>query len=249
MVANIAAARQGGRFAKVPVLAGTNAQEGRIFEFGQSDVNALLQSYFSITNAKNIPALQAHYAVGNITGYNTGYDQVSQLFTVSNSTLSFPVSFSSVNKRETSQYYNPTNTITGLHLPMPRRALDQRNRRPGRPHMALLLQRHVRKHPRLPQRWRLPHLGVRNRLPDLPRRTRQHNPHRRTDPLHPDQPATERAGGRPVGLHERRLGSFHQEPCQRSRVEQAGHLSGRWGRGGVGVEWHCRRHYYQAGFH
>jgi len=81
LVANPAAARQAGKFAKVPILQGSNAQEGRVFEFGQSNVTALLQSYFGRTLPSIIPALEAHYAVGNISGYNTGYDQVSALFT------------------------------------------------------------------------------------------------------------------------------------------------------------------------
>jgi len=76
-----AVARQAGRFAKVPVMGGTNAEEGRVFEFGMSNLTALAYSYFSITAPQIIPAVLKYFAVGNLPGVNTGYDQVSALFT------------------------------------------------------------------------------------------------------------------------------------------------------------------------
>ncbi len=79
LVASPAAARARGAFAKVRVLGGTNANEGRILEFGSSNVTALLDEFFGLLDPSVIPALTAAFPVGNITGYNTGYDQVSAI--------------------------------------------------------------------------------------------------------------------------------------------------------------------------
>lgn len=81
LVANPGLARQRGQFAHVPILAGTNAQEGRVFEYGATNVTALLESYYGLDNVANLPALEAYYAVGDITSYDTGYDRASQAFT------------------------------------------------------------------------------------------------------------------------------------------------------------------------
>lgn len=81
LVASPAAARQAGSFAKVPVMGGTNAQEGRVFQYGMSNITALANAYFSNNAPQIIPAVLQAFAVGNITGYNTGYDQVSALQT------------------------------------------------------------------------------------------------------------------------------------------------------------------------
>lgn len=81
LAASPAVARQAGRFAKVPVMGGTNAQEGRVFEYGMSNVTALAQAYFGITAPQIIPAILQYFAVGNISGLNTGFDQVSSLQT------------------------------------------------------------------------------------------------------------------------------------------------------------------------
>ncbi|KAB8339114.1 hypothetical protein FH972_022050 [Carpinus fangiana] len=81
-VDNSALARQSGKFVKVPVLGGTDAQEGRVFEFGQSNLTSYLQSTFGKTAPQIIPSLQKAFAVGTEAGINTGYDRISEIFTL-----------------------------------------------------------------------------------------------------------------------------------------------------------------------
>ncbi|QIW96620.1 hypothetical protein AMS68_002138 [Peltaster fructicola] len=79
LVSNPAAQRLSGNIAKIPVLGGTNAQEGRVFEVGQQNLTASLNTFFgnntalkdSVAEAFKIPQL----------GINAPYDQISQIFT------------------------------------------------------------------------------------------------------------------------------------------------------------------------
>lgn len=73
--------RQLGNFARVPVLAGTDAQEGRIFEFGATNASAVINAFFATTVPQIIPAVEAAYPVTNVTGYSTNYDVAARVFT------------------------------------------------------------------------------------------------------------------------------------------------------------------------
>jgi carboxylesterase type B len=79
LVANPNAARAAGNIAKVPVLVGTNGQEGRVFEFGQTNLSAFIMSEFGA-----IPSLEAAvttaYAVGT-DGTTNQFEAISQIFT------------------------------------------------------------------------------------------------------------------------------------------------------------------------
>lgn len=81
-VAQPALARAAGTFAKVPVLGGTNFQEGRIFQVGQSDLTAFLQTTFGTVSPQQIPLIEAAYGpVGTTAGINTDYDIISAIYT------------------------------------------------------------------------------------------------------------------------------------------------------------------------
>ncbi|KAK4966204.1 hypothetical protein LTR42_011365 [Elasticomyces elasticus] len=67
--------RLSGDIAYVPVMGGTNAQEGRVFTVGLNDTAAYLSATFG-NNTAFIAALEAAY-----TGFETDYDQISQIFT------------------------------------------------------------------------------------------------------------------------------------------------------------------------
>ncbi|TKA63106.1 hypothetical protein B0A55_10627 [Friedmanniomyces simplex] len=71
--------RLNGDIAYIPVMGGTNAQEGRVFTFGINNTSAYLQSLFGNDTAL-ISALEAAYPLGQ-NGLATPYDQVSQIFT------------------------------------------------------------------------------------------------------------------------------------------------------------------------
>lgn len=74
--------RQAGHFAAVPILGGTNAQEGRVFEVGQTNFSAFLQQTFGTLAPQNIPLVEAAYGpVGTTPGVNTDYDLVSAVYT------------------------------------------------------------------------------------------------------------------------------------------------------------------------
>jgi len=73
--------RQLGNFAKVPILAGTDAQEGRVFEFGATNASAVINGFFGNTVPQIIPAVEAAYPVTNVTGYSTNYDVAARVFT------------------------------------------------------------------------------------------------------------------------------------------------------------------------
>lgn len=81
-VASPAGNRAAGNFAKVPVLGGTNAQEGRVFEFGQTNLTGFLQSTFGLYIPEIIPAIEAAFPTGDIMGYNMPYDVISEIFTL-----------------------------------------------------------------------------------------------------------------------------------------------------------------------
>ncbi|KAJ9630417.1 hypothetical protein H2203_000937 [Taxawa tesnikishii (nom. ined.)] len=71
--------RLSGNIANIPVLGGTNAEEGRVFTVGQNNVTAYLQSILGRTNPELIPAIQAAYPLGS--GPNAGYDAVAAIYT------------------------------------------------------------------------------------------------------------------------------------------------------------------------
>ena len=97
LVAHPAAQRLSGNIAFVPVMGGTNAQEGRyvrtcqcqasrytdqinsVFTVGQNDTSAFLGAYLGNETAL-IAAIEAAYPLGS-DGISTPYDQISQIFT------------------------------------------------------------------------------------------------------------------------------------------------------------------------
>lgn len=78
-VSDPAGMRLAGNIAHIPVMGGTNAQEGRVFVVGQNDTNAYLQS-LGITDESAIEAIEAAYPIGR-DGIETPYDQIAQIFT------------------------------------------------------------------------------------------------------------------------------------------------------------------------
>ncbi|KAL9083986.1 MAG: hypothetical protein Q9159_005479 [Coniocarpon cinnabarinum] len=77
-----ALARAAGNFARVPILGGTNYQEGRVFEVGQNNFTAFLQNTFGTTAPQQIPLIEAAYGpVGDIAGVNTDFDLISAVYT------------------------------------------------------------------------------------------------------------------------------------------------------------------------
>jgi carboxylesterase type B len=79
LINNPNAARAAGNVARVPVLTGSNGQEGRVFEFGLTNLTAYIQATFGA-----FPALAAEvataYAVGT-DGTTNGFEAISQIFT------------------------------------------------------------------------------------------------------------------------------------------------------------------------
>ncbi|CAO2647395.1 Nn.00g083170.m01.CDS01 [Neocucurbitaria sp. VM-36] len=81
LVTNPAARRLSGNISHIPVLGGTNAQEGRVFTIGQSNFTAYLQTTFGNTAAAAlIPSIEAAYPIGS-NGLSNGYDAISQFVT------------------------------------------------------------------------------------------------------------------------------------------------------------------------
>lgn len=80
LVSDPAARRLRGEIAAVPVMGGTNSQEGRVLAVGQNDTTAFLQSSLGTTNETYIQLVEAAYPLGE-NGINTPYDQISQIFT------------------------------------------------------------------------------------------------------------------------------------------------------------------------
>ena len=79
---NGAANRQARQFAAVPILAGTDAQEGRVFQYGQTNLTAYLVNNFGATTPQIIPTVQANFPIGTTIGTNTSYDVISAIHTL-----------------------------------------------------------------------------------------------------------------------------------------------------------------------
>jgi carboxylesterase type B len=74
------AARAAGNIAKVPILTGTNAQEGRIFAIAQSNVTAFLHSSFPGQPPSFYEAVLAAYPEGT-PGLKNGFEIIGQIAT------------------------------------------------------------------------------------------------------------------------------------------------------------------------
>ena len=72
-------ARAHRRVANVPIFTGTNAQEGRVFEYGMNNLTAYLAATFP-QSVELQEAVAAAYPRGQ-NGLNTDYDIISQIFT------------------------------------------------------------------------------------------------------------------------------------------------------------------------
>lgn len=79
LVSNPAMRRLSGDIARVPVMGGTNAQEGRVFALGQTTLTAYLQGTFGSAPASLIPSIEAAYRTP--TSNLTEYDIISQILT------------------------------------------------------------------------------------------------------------------------------------------------------------------------
>ena len=80
-VTNPAAARLSGNIAKVPILNGNNAQEGRIFTVGQSNTTAFLETTFNFLGADQLrPLIEQAYPIGAPSVVNS-YDQIALIDT------------------------------------------------------------------------------------------------------------------------------------------------------------------------
>ncbi|UPX15672.1 uncharacterized protein EKO05_0006113 [Ascochyta rabiei] len=79
LVQNPAARRLSGNISHIPVLGGSNSQEGRVFAVGQTNLSAFLQTSFSAAPAL-IPAIAAAYSIGS-PGITNGYDAISAVIT------------------------------------------------------------------------------------------------------------------------------------------------------------------------
>ncbi|KAK4555192.1 hypothetical protein LTR86_007488 [Recurvomyces mirabilis] len=79
LVANPAKQRLSGNIARIPVMGGTNTQEGRAFAVGQTNTTAFLQTLFG-PNPALISAVEAIYPIGS-AGISNVYDQTSAIFT------------------------------------------------------------------------------------------------------------------------------------------------------------------------
>jgi carboxylesterase type B len=82
LVENPVTQRRSGDIARVPVLAGTNAQEGRVFVIGQNDSVGYLQTLFG-SNASLLAQAEAAYGPDQFPSTYTGYDILAQIFTES----------------------------------------------------------------------------------------------------------------------------------------------------------------------
>ena len=80
LVSDPAKRRLSGNIAKIPVLGGTNAQEGRVIEYGQNDTTAFLISILGPDKQTYIKEIEAAYPLGE-KGLNTPFDQLAQIFT------------------------------------------------------------------------------------------------------------------------------------------------------------------------
>ena len=78
-VSDPAGRRLAGNIAAVPVLGGTDAQEGRVFVVGQNDTTAFLTATLG-DQPTLISAIEAAYPLGQ-NGINTQFDQIAQIYT------------------------------------------------------------------------------------------------------------------------------------------------------------------------
>ena len=81
LVSDGAARRMAGNVAEVPILMGTNAEEGRVFVVGQSNTTEFIETSFgAAATPKLVKAIEDAYAIG--TGnLETPYDQIAQIYT------------------------------------------------------------------------------------------------------------------------------------------------------------------------
>jgi len=79
LIGNPAAARASHNVAPVPVLMGTNGQEGRIFVVGQTNLSAYINTTFGALPAVASQVAQA-YAV-RIAGTTSDYEAIAQIYT------------------------------------------------------------------------------------------------------------------------------------------------------------------------
>jgi carboxylesterase type B len=75
-----AEARAAGHIARVPILTGTNAQEGRLFTINQTNVTTFLETTFPSLPAAFYSTVVAAYPEGT-PGLENGYDVNAQIFT------------------------------------------------------------------------------------------------------------------------------------------------------------------------
>jgi carboxylesterase type B len=85
LVSDPVARRAAGEIAYIPTLSGTNAQEGRVFLVGTTNLTAFLDTYFAAV-PQLIPAVTAAYPTGDLPEgakgvLTTPYDIASQIFT------------------------------------------------------------------------------------------------------------------------------------------------------------------------
>lgn len=78
-VADRAQVRESGNFAQVPTLIGTNADEGRVFELGQSDLSGFINMTFSAFGSDVVSQITAAFPTN---GTLSGYDQISIITTL-----------------------------------------------------------------------------------------------------------------------------------------------------------------------
>ena len=86
LVSNPAQARLSGNIANIPVLGGTNAQEGRVFVVGQTNTTEFLESTLLLdpsvpAQAKLIKDIEAAYPLDGEDEINTPYDQIAAIYT------------------------------------------------------------------------------------------------------------------------------------------------------------------------
>ncbi|KAI5274839.1 alpha/beta-hydrolase [Aureobasidium subglaciale] len=79
LVSNPAQRRVSGEIAKIPVLGGTNAQEGRVFEVGTTNLTTFLNGFFGSVPSI-IPLVEKAYPLA-ANESQTPYDVASQIFT------------------------------------------------------------------------------------------------------------------------------------------------------------------------
>ncbi len=78
-IANATAARIAGNVARVPILEGTNGQEGRVFVVGMTNLTAFISTDFGFSPALAAQVAQA-YAIGT-EGTTSGFEAIAQLYT------------------------------------------------------------------------------------------------------------------------------------------------------------------------